>query len=371
MGGLPEPRGGLTDKAVAGGVLLLVALGSLHSVIAPGKEPLAVTALTWALIAVGCGALYFSPRFPVGAAVVSLAATFAYYVLSVYDGPLMIAPVVALYMIASRGRLQAAVAVAALLVIATGVGTLSGNGDVNAVALFMMTGWVVAMVALGWARHSRRVYLAEAEQRAAGEERLRIARELHDVAGHHISLINVQAGTALHRFDRDPEQARAALAAVKESSRDALRDLRATIGVLRDGAEDAPTAPAPGLDRIGDLVEAARAAGLTVRTDITGDGPPPPTGVGLATYRIVQESLTNVVRHSGAGSVTVRVEQGPREVLIEVADDGRGPAPGTTGSGVHGMKERARALGGELTAGPGPGGGFLVRARLPLGNGAT
>ncbi|WP_243718297.1 histidine kinase [Actinomadura sp. 7K534] len=371
MGGWPEMRGRLTDKAAAGGVLLLVSVGSLNSVFAPGDEPWARIALSWVLIAIGCGALFFSRRAPLAAALVSVAATGVYYVTSTHDGPLMIAPIVALYMIAAQGRLQSAIAVGALIVIGTGAGTLSGNDDVNGVALFMLTGWVVAMAALGWVRHSRRVYLREARERAAGDERLRIARELHDVAGHHISLINVQAGTALHRFKRDPAQAEAALAAIKESSRDALRDLRATIGILRKDDEDAPTAPVPGIDRIGDLVESARAAGLTVRAEITGDGGPPPTGVELATYRIVQESLTNVVRHAAAGTVTVRIERGPRDVVIEVADDGRGPAAGAAGSGVHGMRERARALGGELTAGPGPGGGFLVRARLPHGNGAA
>ncbi|MGP4028507.1 sensor histidine kinase [Actinomadura sp. 3N407] len=371
MGGWSGLSGRAADEALAGGVLLLVAAGSLRSVIGAREESWPATALSWGLIVVACGALYFGRRHPVAVAGVVVTATGVYYVTSAYDGPLMIAPIVALYLIASAGRLQAAVAVAALVVIGTGAGTLAGNDDVNGVAVFMLTGWVVAMVALGWVRHSRRVYLREAERRAAGEERLRIARDLHDVAGHHISLINVQAGTALHRFRRDPAQAEAALAAIKESSRDALRDLRATLGVLRQADEEAPTAPAPDLDRIGELVESARAAGLTVRTRVTGDAGPLPGGVELAAYRIVQESLTNVVRHASAGTVTVRIERGPRSVLVEVADDGRGAAAGATGGGVRGMRERARALGGELTAGPGPDGGFLVRARLPHGNGAS
>ncbi|MFD0533888.1 sensor histidine kinase [Actinomadura luteofluorescens] len=254
--------------------------------------------------------------------------------------------------------------------IATGTGTLLGNRDVNGVALFMLTGWLVAVVALGWVRHSRLAYLREAEQRAAGEERLRIARELHDVVGHHLSLINVQAGTSLHRFHRDPAQGEAALAAIKSSSREALRDLRATLGVLRQADEEAPTAPAPTLDGIGALIGSARSAGLTVHGRVTGDAEPP-TEVGLAAYRIVQESLTNVSRHAAAARVTVSVERGPGALLVEVADDGRGAAahPAGPGSGVDGMRERARALGGELTAGPRQGGGFLVRARLPYENG--
>ncbi|QFG19998.1 sensor histidine kinase [Actinomadura sp. WMMB 499] len=373
-----RPRHGrLTDEALAAAVSVVVVVGSLRSVIGSREEPWAQTALGWALIVVVCGSL-FVRRLPLAAAVVSVVATGVYYVFSTYDGPLMIAPILAVYLLASKGRLQAASGIAALIVIGTALGTLSGNGDVNGVALFMLAGWVVAMVALGWVRHSRRAFLAEAERRAAGDERLRIARELHDVTGHHISLINVQAGTALHRFHRDPAQAEAALAAIKETSREALRELRATLGVLRQADEDVPTSPVPGLDRIGELAGPARAAGLDVRTRIDGadgTGAPVPTEVGLAAYRIVQESLTNVVRHAGAANVTVRVERGAREVLVEVADDGRGAAPGedgapaVPGNGILGMRERARALGGDLTTGPGPDGGHLVRARLPYRNG--
>ncbi|SFP98034.1 Signal transduction histidine kinase [Actinomadura madurae] len=372
-GGGPLQRGRVRDAALAGGVLLVVSVSSLNSVIGAGDEPWPRTALGWALILLTCGALYFARRYPVTVAALSLVTTGLYYVASVHDGGLMIALIVALYMVAAGGRLQPAVVLAALTVICTGTGTLLGNEDVNGVALFMLTGWVVAMVALGWVRHSRLAYLREAERRAAGEERLRIARELHDVVGHHLSLINVQAGTSLHRFHRDPAQGEAALAAIKESSRDALRDLRATLGVLRQADEEAPTAPAPGLDALGDLIGSARSAGLTVHSRVTGAAAPP-TEVGLAAYRIVQESLTNVSRHAAAAEVTVTVEHGPGEhgrgeLLIEVADDGPGQAaaPGA-GSGVDGMRERARALGGELTAGPGPHGGFLVRARLPYRN---
>ncbi|MFD0900455.1 sensor histidine kinase [Actinomadura sediminis] len=363
----------VTDEALAVAVLVVVALGSLRSLIGAREEPWAQTAVGWVLIFVACGVL-FARRARLAAALVCTVATGVYYIFSTYDGPLMIAPILSLYLLASRGRLQAASGIAALIVIGTALGTLSGNGDVNGVALFMLAGWVVAMVALGWVRHSRRAFLAEAERRAAGDERLRIARELHDVTGHHISLINVQAGTALHRFHRDPAQAEAALAAIKETSREALRELRATLGVLRQADEDAPTAPVPGLDRIGELVEPARAAGLDVRVRAGGEDRPVPTEVGLAAYRIVQESLTNVVRHAGAAHVTVRVERGAREVLVEVADDGRGPGAAgedaaVPGSGILGMRERARALGGDLTAGPGPDGGHLVRARLPYRNG--
>ncbi|TYK45377.1 sensor histidine kinase [Actinomadura decatromicini] len=364
------PRGRTRDAALAGSVFVTVALSSIDSLVGPRREPWAVTAASWAMLVAACGALYFGRRHPVPVGFAVLVLTMAFYLTSTYDGALMMALIAALYLVAAQGRMRVALALGALTVIFTAIGTLSGNKQVNGVALFMLTGWVVAMVALGWVRHSRLAYLREAERRAAGEERLRIARELHDVVGHHLSLINVQAGTALHRYHRDPAQGETALAAIKESSRDALRDLRATLGVLRQADEEAPTAPAPGLDRIGDLVGAARAAGLTVRTRLDGAADPP-TEVGLAAYRIVQESLTNVSRHARAAEVVVSVADGPGGLLVEVADDGRGATavPAGPGSGVDGMRERARALGGELTAGPGPGGGFVVRARLPYRDG--
>jgi signal transduction histidine kinase len=372
--GLGVRSGRVRDAALAGGVLLVVAVSSLHSFIGAADESWARKAAGWALIVLTCGALYFSRRFPVAVASLALAATGAYYVISVNDGGLMIAHIVALYLVAACGRLRAAVVLGALTVIGTASGTLSGNDDVNAVALFMLTGWVVAVVALGRVWHGRLAFLREAERRAAGEERLRIARELHDVVGHHLSLINVQAGTSLHRFHRDPAQGEAALAAIKESSREALRDLRATLGILRQADEEAPTAPAPGLDGIAELIGSARSAGLTVHSRVA-DAADPPTEVGLAAYRIVQESLTNVSRHAPAAQDTVSVDHEPGELRIEVADDGPGqgaglpggglPGGGLPGSGVLGMRQRARALGGELTAGPGPDGGFLVRARLP------
>ncbi|NGO12071.1 sensor histidine kinase [Streptomyces sp. HC44] len=368
---LRPPRGRGADAALASGVFLLVAVGSLRSLIGEREESWAVTSAGWVLIAAVCGALYFCRRHPVAVAAFVLACNAAYYLNSAYDGPLMVAFVVALYSVAAEGRLQSAIALAALSVIGTGLGTLAGNEDVNGVAVFMLTGWLVGVIALGWVRHSRQAYAREAEQRAASEERLRIARELHDVIGHHISLVNVQSAAALRRLQKDPvkgaERAGEALGAIKESSRQALRELRATLGVLRQADEAAPTAPTAGLDRMGELVEAARLAGLDVRTQTDGGRRPLPTEVDLAAYRIVQESLTNVTRHARATTVTVRVDRGPADVTVEITDDGQGPAPagGMPGSGISGMRERARALGGELTAGPAPGRGFTVRARLP------
>ncbi|MEU2266032.1 histidine kinase [Streptomyces olindensis] len=374
---LRPPRGRMADAALAGGVFVPVALGSLRSLIGEREESWAATVLGWALIAAACGALYLCRRRPVLTAALVLGATAAYYFTSVYDGPLMVAFVAALYAVSAQGHFQAAIAFAALTVIATGIGTLAGNHDVNGVAVFMLTGWLVGVVALGWVRHNRRALAREAEERAASEERLRIARELHDVVGHHISLINVQSAAALRRLHKDPgigaRNAEEALGAIKEASREALRELRVTLGVLRQVDEAAPTAPAAGLDRLDELVTAARLAGLDVRVQCSGEQGQLPAEVDLAAYRVVQESLTNVTRHAHATAVTVRTDRGPRHITVEITDNGQGPAAaaggGAPGSGISGMRERARALGGELTAGLGPDGGFTVRARIPYTNG--
>jgi len=371
--GVRLPQGRAADAAIAGGMFALMAVAGLRAFIGERLEPWPVTVAGWALTAAACGALYLRRRRPVAVAVFVLAVTIAYYLGSAYDGPLLVVFIVALYTVAAEGRLQAAVALAALALICVGAGTLAGNDEVNGIALFMLAGWLVAVVALGQVRHGRLAYLQEVQRRAAGEERLRIARELHDVVGHHLSLINVQSAAALHRIGKDPAQAKAALGAIKESSRTALRDLRATLGMLRENGEQAPTAPAPGLARLEELIESARLAGLQVHAETGGEQRPLPTEVDLAAYRIVQEALTNVTRHARAGAVTVRLDHGPGELTVEVTDDGRGPVPpaGPPGSGISGMRERARALGGELVAGPRPGGGFTVRARLPYRNGAS
>lgn len=359
------PRGRAADAALAFAVFVVSLSGTARVFVGAPREPWATTVPGLFLITAACAALYLRRRRPVAVGTVVFVLTGVYYVTSDYDGPLMIALMVALYTIAAAGRLQAAVALGALALICVGAGTLAGNHEINGVALFMLAGWLVAVVALGWVAHSRHIYVREARERAAGEERLRIARELHDMVGHHMSLINVQASAALHRIRKDPTQAEEALGAIKKSSQEALRELRATLGALRRTGEDAPTAPAPGLARLDELIRAAEQAGLRVRTRIDQNAEALPPEVDLAAYRIVQESLTNVARHARARTVTIGLDHEPDAVTVEIVDDGDGPADATPGSGITGMRERARALGGELTAGPRPGGGFVVRARLP------
>jgi signal transduction histidine kinase len=241
-------------------------------------------------------------------------------------------------------------------------------------ALALLAGLITLLSAaeLNRAWYSRSVAVRrgreEEEKRRASEQRLAIARDLHDVVAHNISVINVQANTALHLMDRQPERAREALTAIHDVSKQALAELRSVLGVLRADGQGAPLAPSPGLDRLDELASHARSAGIAVRLLEEGTPRPLPAGVDVAAYRIVQEALTNTVRHSGGSTATVHLRYDADALTIEVADDGTAmpPAhPGRPGNGMPGMTERARALGGTLEAGPSPGGGFRVLARLP------
>ncbi|WP_371657833.1 sensor histidine kinase [Streptomyces sp. NBC_00280] len=236
----------------------------------------------------------------------------------------------------------------------------------------VVAAWVAAIVAVAelvrvrreqWDRE--RAERAQAARRRADEERLRIARELHDVLAHSISVINVQAGVGLALLDSDPEQARSALTTIKAASKEALGEVRQVLDTLRTPG-DAPRAPAPGLDRLSELVEQAAGAGLTV--EVRGAAPKLSPGTDLAAFRIVQEALTNVVRHSGSRHARVRVDEADGALRLRVDDDGpaAGADAGGSGNGLAGMRERAAALGGTIEAGPRADGGFRVLAVLPL-----
>jgi signal transduction histidine kinase len=207
-------------------------------------------------------------------------------------------------------------------------------------------------------------------QRRTSEERVRIARDLHDVLAHNISVINVQANTALHLMDRQPDRAREALTSIHEVSKQALAELRTVLGVLRADGDAAPRSPSPGLAHVGDLVSAVRTTGLDARLVVRGEPVQLPSDVDLAGYRIVQEALTNTSRHSTSTVAEVMVSYQPEGVAIQVDDTGpaqqRPAAEGLgTGNGITGMTERAEALGGTLSAGRRADGGFRVQAWLP------
>ncbi|WP_406058387.1 sensor histidine kinase [Micromonospora sp. NBC_00860] len=333
------------------------------------------TVAEWAaLLAVllSTGALYVRRRHPVPVGVVALAAIGAYGALLHRPGPIMLVFVVALYTVVDEGYLAVAIGLGLASVIAFAVAD-SYNRSPNTMngATLLHAGWLVAVI-VGVTRN-RRAYLAEAQARAviaeqrmeeearrrATEERLRIARELHDVLGHHLSLINVQASAALHR--PDPVRSEQALTAIKQTSKETLSELRATLGALR---QTPAVVPVPGLNRLGDLIRTAARPELEIRTELAETRSLPPE-VDLAVYRIVQEALTNVARHARATTAVVRVRPDHDDVLVEIEDDGTGQ-PGSPGSGILGMRERARALGGSLTTGAQPAGGFRVRARLPM-----
>jgi signal transduction histidine kinase len=237
--------------------------------------------------------------------------------------------------------------------------------------------WSLVVLAAGELVRLNRARIVEARRarteerrREAGEERLRIARELHDTVAHHMSLIHVQSGVALHLVDKKPEQVETALATIKDASKEALTELRALIGVLRADGEDAPRAPIARLDGLGDIAERATQAGIATTLDVTGDVDTVPTAVATAAFRIVQEGVTNVVRHSGASRARIAVSVADGSVDVEVRDDGRGPGEADddgSGTGLRGMRERATALGGTVELSRGPGGGARLHARLPFG----
>jgi signal transduction histidine kinase len=354
--------------------IIAVLAGSLFAVGGSGR----LNALDVVLPVVACGALLARERYPVAALIVVAVSVAAYYPYAGADGPLIVMLFVTLYTAADRGHLTAAIATGAAALLAMGFGETGGIRHVDNATFVSITGWVVASIAFGGVTRNRRAYLSEARQHAldalltkeeearrrASEERLRIARELHDVLGHNISMINVQASAALHGIRKRPEHAEAALRTIKETSKETLRELRTTLGVLRQVDEDAPVAPADSLARVDTLVAAS---GLKVRTELSGPLDALPTKVDLAATRIVREALTNVARHSGTEHATLAITNEAGHVIITVEDDGPGATyDGGSGFGIQGMRERATALGGTLEAGPRPEGGFRVTARLPL-----
>jgi signal transduction histidine kinase len=253
---------------------------------------------------------------------------------------------------------------------------LDEHGEVPGLSVLA---WGGAAAAVGVAVRSQRAALEAAEARArqaeltreeeaerrVTDERVRIARELHDVVAHHISVINVQAGVARHLMDSSPEQARAALGLVRDASKTVLTEMSAVVGLLRTDDEDVPTEPAPGLAGLGSLVDSVRRAGLELSASTTGEPFELPPISDLTAYRVVQESLTNAVKY-GNGTADLVLGYGSDGVAIEVRNPiGGRPAGQGGGHGLIGMHERIEAVHGELAAGPGPDGVFTVRARIP------
>lgn len=366
--------------AVAVAVTVFVLLGSQYAAHAQHADRVPLGVLGRVLLLAASGLLLWRRRRPV--AVVSGAAllTAVYFGAGYPYGPVFLPVVVACFAAVGAGHRRAAWTAVGLLWAAHVLvaqwayrwlppagGGRGPLGEELVAALWAVV--VVALAELAAARREQwvraRAERARAAERRADEERLRIARELHDVLAHSLSVINVQAGVGLALLDADPQQARTALTTIKAASKEALGEVRQVLDSLRaPGA--APRAPAPGLDRLPELVEQAAHAGLTV----TVEGAPPPLAphTDLAAFRIVQEALTNVVRHSGSRHARVRFEVTGGTLRLTVDDDGpaTGADAGGSGNGLAGMRERAAALGGAIEAGARADGGYRVTAALPL-----
>jgi signal transduction histidine kinase len=358
--------------------LLLPAILLLVQVTAAALTVTGLRPADWVLVTAGPVALAFRRRYPVAVLGVTLLAA----LIPSGAWPVNLSLIAAFFTAAAGGHRRAAwAAIAAGYAGTVGLVPLAaGHGPASLTFALALLGWLAVLVIAAELVRTRRERTAQAravgradQQRRAGEERLQMARELHDVIGHTISVISVQAGVGLDLMDRQPEQARVALTVIKSASREALGELRTMLAALRQPDEDAPLNPSSGLDRLPELIELTRAAGLPVSAEIRGERRPLPAAADLAAYRIVQESLTNAVRHAGPARAVVRLSYEPHALRIEVRDDGRAPggrgapAPGS-GSGIAGMRQRALALGGRLEARPRPGGGFIVTACLPLGD---
>lgn len=363
-----------------GGILLLLRALTTDDQSTHGP-PRDLDAVAFVILALACAALLFQRR-PGVVALIVLGLTTWWYGMGYTSGLINVALLVAFFRLGATGdrRLQLAVGGFAVAFLLFSILLFSGEPWTSVIGA---VGWTVAAMLAGEVVHARRLLLdeyarraeqaegerdAEAERRVA-EERLRIARDLHDVLAHSVSLMTVQAGAAADAMDRRPEAARAALVNLRATGRDAMAEVGAMVAVLRQGSEPADTAPAPRLDGVPTLVAAARSTGIDVdlATDLS-DGPLAGV-VELTAFRVVQESLTNVVRHARADHAWVRLRREPDELVVEVRDDGTADMATTDGAGLVGMRERVESLGGRLSYGPSADGrGWSVLASLPVGN---
>ena len=346
------------------------------------------SALVVATVLLTCAPIAVRRRVPLAALGVSGVGILLHIAASWPEGALPLAVLLLTYNVGAWGPLREAIAGLAVVAVVIGLVGLTDSPGLDVVDVLGILAQFAAVWAIGVALRSRReaadARVREAEERAAAardnvarvqaEERLRIAQELHDVVAHSMSVIAVQAGAGAHVIDDRPDQARAALEAISATSRATLTELRRLLGVLREGDGSRAIAPAHRLADLPALVEDVRSTGVPVLLHVEGAAPDAVhPGVELSAYRVVQEALTNVIKHAGRPTrVEVTVRHEPGRLAIEVVDDGRGLAAVSdgaradgTGHGLVGMRERVELWGGELAAGPAPGGGYRVRALLP------
>ncbi|MEV4315419.1 sensor histidine kinase [Actinocrispum sp. NPDC049592] len=347
-------------------VVLLVA----NTVLAPHDAP---PLFVYVLLIAASMSLALRRFFPVAVLIFTEVSTFTVYVIDRPDVAVALPVLCALYAMIRLGPRMVGIASAVVYLaglIAVNVVVIPGHPSREDLqARFLLLGWFVAAVVLAEAarlRERRAAELARSHEetlrRRAGEERLRIARDLHDSLTHSISVIKVQAGVAIHLARKRGEEVPDSLVAIQDASRDAMRELRETLEALRGEPETS------GLDRLDDLVERARSTGLPVEVHVSGHKRRLPQDIDRAAYRIVQEALTNVTRHAGAATAAVHLTYGRTGLIVRVDDDGQAtpdltPIPGV---GLIGMRERITALGGTLSACPRPTGGFRVHAELPV-----
>jgi signal transduction histidine kinase len=370
---------------------VLFVLSVVASTVVPGELRMSLRWQGVVLSAIGCSALMWRRRHPFGVLAVAVGCGLAFQVLGFRESPPVLSPVyVSVYTVAVRTnrRTTWTTASVAAAVLAGVVGVIAPGAWLEPEKAVTVA-WTALAAAIGDAVRSRRAYVAAVEQRAeyaertreqeaqqrVAAERVRIARELHDVVAHHIALINAQAGVAVHLAGRQPEQTLTALENIRDTSRSALDELRVTVALLRQSGDSAPHDPMPGLTQLPALLASFEGAGLAVRHSQRGISEPLAPAVDLAAYRIVQEALTNVHKHAGADHARLFLHYRPEWLTITVEDDGLAalhhhPDQGT-GHGLIGMRERATIVGGTLYAGVRPQGGFAVTADLPLRTGTT
>jgi len=395
---MPEPGRTIRarDALLASAVTALQVVGVLLR--GPDAHELPITDLSGlgiVLLVVSGLSLVLRRRWPTAVVLVAAVTSACYYLLDFSDGPAHVALFIALWTLTANGDGRRSVRLAAGVIGALAVVWMVAALDITPPQAI---GWVffrivaaVGSAALGESTRARRVILADALARAelaeltreeeararVADERVRIAREVHDSVAHAIAVINVQAGVTAHVLDKRPDLTRDTLRAIEQTSSRALEEMRSILGMLR--SPDGSRAPVPGLADVHELVDQARRAGIEVEYDALPADISLPGAVGTAAYRIIQESLTNIIRHVGSTRARVHLEYSPDVLSVSVTDHGprvgarettqhAGAMAGAgTGHGIRGMRERCELLGGTLEAAPGPDQGFVVRARLPLG----
>ncbi len=330
----------------------------------------------WLLAVLSAAPLAARQRFPVASMAVIVGVLLAYALIGYDEFPnSAIGMVIGMFTVAmlrsqavSAALFVSALAVAAVAYVNTTVPV--SLPQVAQVGVILACAWGLGATTKAWAAQAERA-AAQAAQ-AVAEERVRIARELHDIVAHHMSVISLQAGLAEYVLDVDPPTAKKAIATVGDATREALLDMRRLLDVLRVDHDEADTdyRPQPGLAGLDDLVSRTRAAGLDIEIAVTGQVRPLPAGPDLCAYRVIQESLTNVLKHAGPARARVELDYGERTLTVRISDDGAKPTRGqpvpSTSHGLRGMRERAELYGGVLTAEPGPDRGFIVLLRLPM-----